>query len=255
MDLGVRMGMRRRFWLERRVRMDSRCRRRDLGTFRVSRVNRSFLVIFVADCSPRSLSLAPVNPPPPPPEVTVAAPNGKSIPIVVTDGPGSSGSSSDQMSVAQSEQLHHHRKQRFLPKHLLSPSSGRHHGLGRSASLSRLQIARQSASSLGTFFSSLLPSLLPRVLVVLNLFFRLFFLFPRFLSQHSTPSASTALLVAPSPTPPPSTLDLVINLPLNPSTEVHHPSILPSFLPLLLPQIRNPQEGHRGKRDCSVSFG
>ena len=92
--------------------------------------------------------------------MNVEAPNGKSIPIVVTDTPGSSSSSSDNMSVAQSENLHrdHHRKQRFLPKHLLSPSSGRHHGLGRSASLSRLQIARQSASSLGEF-SFLLPLL------------------------------------------------------------------------------------------------
>ncbi|KAL7411328.1 hypothetical protein BDY24DRAFT_396410 [Mrakia frigida] len=90
------------------------------------------------------------RPPPPPPEVNIEAPNGKSIPIVGTGTPGSSSSSLNNMSVAQSEGAHrdHHRKQRFLPKHLLSPSSGRHHGLGRSASLSRLQIARQSASSL-----------------------------------------------------------------------------------------------------------
>ena len=83
--------------------------------------------------------------PPPPPEVHVESPNGSPRPANGTDTPGSSSASSLENGSVRD----HNRKQRFLPKHLLSPGSGRHQGLGRSASLSRLQIARQSASSLG----------------------------------------------------------------------------------------------------------
>lgn len=88
----------------------------------------------------------PVSSPPPPPEVHVESPNGSSPALAGTDTPGSSSASSLEHGESERDP---NRKQRFLPKHLLSPGSGRHHGLGRSASLSRLQIARQSASSLG----------------------------------------------------------------------------------------------------------